>query len=83
VAEEALPEDAPQAATSAIEDDVFNITVFPDTDDLVELEESSEDPHLEHQGMLFCMFYSLMASFMLRCKTKRLNFTLFATINHV
>ena len=82
MAEEDLPEDDPQAATSAIEDDVFNITVSPDTDDLVELE-ASEDPHVEHQGMLFCMFYSLIESFMLRCNTKRLNFTFFATINHV
>ena len=58
MAQEALPEDAPQAATSAIEDDVFNITVSPDTDDLVELEEALEDPQLEHQGMLLRFLFT-------------------------
>ena len=47
VAEQGLPQIAPSAAQSAIEDDVFNITVAPDTDDLVELEETPEDPQVE------------------------------------
>ena len=56
MAAEDLPEDPSQAATSVIEDDVFNITVSPDTEDLVELEEASEPPQLEYQGMLFWVF---------------------------
>lgn len=56
MAAEDLPEDPSQAATSVIEDDVFNITVSPDTEDLVELEEASEPPQLEYQGMLVCVF---------------------------
>ena len=47
VAEQGLPQIGPSAAHSAIEDDVFNITVAPDTDDLVELEETPEDPQVE------------------------------------
>ena len=56
MAAEDLPEDPSQAATSVIEDDVFNITVSPDTEDLVELEEASEPPQLEYQGILVWVF---------------------------
>ena len=43
---------APSAAQSAIEDDVFNITVTHDTDDLVELEEIPEDPPVEQGNII-------------------------------